>query len=609
MNKIVMLIITFFALVLLLCSCDVTVEYRATEGGAISGNTIQTIDKGDTLEGVSAIADEGYYFVKWDDGVTTPERQDIASDNRTITAIFESDGTVRVTYKATEGGSISGTLSQRVPIGEPLEPVEAIASNGYRFVCWSDGVTTPIRNEIATNGVEIEAIFIKLHTVTFSCDSDRGVLKGSLSQVLDDGAKSEIVTAEAKIGFGFVGWSNGETDPTISISATKDEELEAIFEPTVYNLPIISINTEGRTPITSKDTYVSCTFSLDNAGGQKIINLGAQIKGRGNSSWLAPKKPYTIKLDHPVSLFGFGKARDWTLIANCFDKSLVRNLLAYSVALEFAALSETSRSALVEFYLNDEYLGVYLLCEKIESGKTQVNISENNTKVDTGYLVELDFRRDGECVDVLDCPHVIKAPSPVTEEQKAFIADYLRRALLAIKTGTYEQVCELVDVESFAQAYIVFELFKCADVGYTSFYMHKDTGGKLECGPVWDFDISMGNIDYNDDAKRYDYLWAREANPWFRLLFTHEEFYELVCDTLLEYKSIIEQRLLECYDEIYEYGQSFDRNFEKWQILGSYVWPNPPEIVEIKTWQGQVEYTREYLKNSLNYLLEQYKYN
>ena len=75
-------------------------------------------------------------------------------------------------------------------------------------------------------------------------------------------------------------------------------------------------------------------------------------------------------------------------------------------------------------------------------------------------------------------------------------------------------VTELVDVESFAQAYIIFELYKNPDVDYSSFYMYKDAKGKLKCGPVWDFDMCLGNVSHKGtDVQKYNYLALAANHP------------------------------------------------------------------------------------------------
>ena len=136
--------------------------------------------------------------------------------------------------------------------------------------------------------------------------------------------------------------------------------------------------------------------------------------------------------------------------------------------------------------------------------------------------------------------------------------------------------------------------------------MYKDAGGKLQCGPVWDFDRSLGITGNVHGADNYDTLWDKQENTWFNNLLNHKEFVDLVASELDNNLSRIKDTLYSCYEYVYSYEESFLRNFEKWNILDTYVWPNSGETGNLKTWQAQVEYTREYLNNSLEFLKSVY---
>ena len=416
--------------------------------------------------------------------------------------------------------------------------------------------------------------------------------------------EQEIQEQEAKLD------KKAEATEEKNFDDLTDEEIEAVFIKEALSFPILSINTENESEITSTTEYLSCTVDLENAPSNYCFKESpAQIRGRGNSTWEYDKKPYKIKFESSKDLFGAGKSKDWVLLTNHSDLSLSRNYLAQSVASLFDTINSTTGVQFVDLYVNGEYYGVYLLCEQIEVRQNKIDISENEG-VDTGYLIELDSRKDGTYVSIEDKYYVIKSPKTTDPELKAlykeFISGYLEDCIVALKSGNYEAVCELMDPESFAEAYIVYELFNCVDVGYASFNMYKDAGDKLYCGPVWDFDRSLGLVGNTKGAKNYDTLWAKEQNPWFNYLLQYDEFRELVSSKLIEKSDEITRKLDECYDYLYASQDSIDRNFVKWRILGTFVWPNDDELTALKTWELQVEYTRTYLYNSLNFLLAEY---
>lgn len=137
--------------------------YTAGNGGSISGAAVQNVAHGQSGSAVIAVAGYMYRFVRWDDGVTTPIRTDAINDNKTFKAIFEFDPSAvtfyRLEYKAGEGGYLNGVPSQDLREGSTGTAVMAVATEGYRFVKWSDGKTEAIRTDVATSNMTFTAIF------------------------------------------------------------------------------------------------------------------------------------------------------------------------------------------------------------------------------------------------------------------------------------------------------------------------------------------------------------------------------------------------------------------------------------------------------------------
>ena len=515
-----------------------------------------------------------------------------------------------IEYRAGEGGRISGEAIQYINLGEECTVVRAIADYGYQFAGWDDGAKYSRREDKPSESKVYTAIFTKLTMVTFACDTNQGEIKGSTSQGLLPGQTTTKVTAVAKTGFKFICWDNGSNDPEIQVTPSESVTITAIFAPESLELPAISIKTEGGASIYSKEDYVKCSATISNAiEGYNFDSRGAKIRCRGNTSYDVDKKSYKIKFDEKTNLFNFGAAKDWVLIGNHFDLSLVRNYLAYSVAGIFETQDVTSKCQLVDLYVNNRYCGVYLLCEQIEVKENRIEI-ETTTDVDTGYLIEIDTRADTVGTFIFGKYHAVKSPDvdngELSMDQMQFIIQFLNKAYNTMLNKSYEEVCELIDVQSFAEAYIVYEMFNCVDVGYASFHMYKDAGGKLICGPVWDFDRSVGNVRNNEDARRYDSLWARKDNIWFAGLFTHDEFKALVAETLKEYLPKIQATLAGCYAYIDACAPSIERNFERWDLLGEWVWPNPDELIKMQTWQEHFDFVKDYLEKSLAFMCEQY---
>lgn len=213
------------------------VTYNASEGGLISGNSNQSIIIDRSTETVTAIALRGYKFIGWSDGVTTPERTDIISSDLEVTAIFEALPSYTVNYLFGSGGTVSGILTQTLYEGEIFETVVAVPLEGYEFVSWSDGVTTPERTDTATMDADITAVFapVKLCTVIYNPTAG-GYIQGKLTQSVYIGSSTTEVTAVANEGYYFLYWDDGVTDATRTDIA-KDSLVvrTAIFAPIPTN--------------------------------------------------------------------------------------------------------------------------------------------------------------------------------------------------------------------------------------------------------------------------------------------------------------------------------------------------------------------------------------
>ncbi len=205
------------------------------------------------------------------------------------------------------------------------------------------------------------------------------------------------------------------------------------FLPRRVNLPVLRITTENLAPVVSKETYINAQMTLDsNVAGTAPLASGLQIRGRGNSTWGMPKKPYRIKLTTRQALLGMPSSRDWVLLANYSDKSLLRNALALELGSRMG-MPWVPRSAFVEVYLNDRYDGVYLLAENIKVATDRVNIEQlGATDADPaiitgGYLLEVDFRQDGHTMfsGVDNLPIVFQDPEAPTAPQEAYLQDFI----------------------------------------------------------------------------------------------------------------------------------------------------------------------------------------
>ena len=380
--------------------------------------------------------------------------------------------------------------------------------------------------------------------------------------------------------------------------------------------PAIYVNTSG-VPITSKEIYIPASISMSNTEKEyEFSNVSAEIRGRGNSTWILEKKPYRIKFATKQTMLDSGyKAKNWTLIANHSDKALLRNYSAYYLASQLDGLYFSPHTWFVDLYLNNEYQGVYMLCDHIQENEGRVDVDFNANPEDCEYLIEWDERILDEGVENVDyvvvggIPFAVKFPDieDMTPGHIADVKSFLTEVNTAINNADYTEIQKLIDINSFVDFFLVQELFKNVDVGLSSVFMQiKKIEGqrKIVMGPVWDFDISCGNADYMDYGPTG--IWAQRKNNWFAKLMT-TPFADTVVLRWNEIKgNQIESMLSEIEYMSTHYQSSFENNFVRWNVLGRYTWPNPAEVIAIKTYMAQVEYLLDWLGTRIDWLDDYY---
>lgn len=343
------------------------------------------------------------------------------------------------------------------------------------------------------------------------------------------------------------------------------------------SLPAVFINTSSGSMSAidadeTKETKESGTMlALTSSGTTVYDNTLKSIKGRGNATWKLPKRPYNIKLDKSTDLYGMGKSKNWCLLANYNDLSLLKNEIIYNLAID-GGLDTSCESQQIDLYLNGQYNGTYLLTEKVEIAKTRVNITDlealteeansgadlstftksgtrgrfsgltkgemwldiptNPADITGGYLLEYEIpdRYPNEASGFVTSKGqavVLKSPEYASEAQVKYISDYVQQMEDAIYSSTgYNKLgkhySEYIDVESMARMFVIQEWSENLDAGISSFYLYKDTGdGKIYAGPAWDFDAALGGGGerFGYDLSNPEIEWARNSRLYKNSIF------------------------------------------------------------------------------------------
>jgi hypothetical protein len=376
------------------------------------------------------------------------------------------------------------------------------------------------------------------------------------------------------------------------VSSSKGEADYTVNLINFTGQPVIQINTVDHVGIVSKDDYVNAHITIDGAGIYDDFDGDIKIKGRGNSTWGLPKKPYKFKLDKKQSLLGEPQDKEWVLLANYTDKTQLRNATALYMG-QISALDWTPHAHYAELFLNDVYQGTYQLCESIKVAGTRVNVS------DDGYLLEVDQASRLEPGDVFFTTTKmllnIKEPELSTGDEKfKFIQNYLLTAESTLFGNNFTDpesgYRKYLDVASFVDWYLINEITKNNDaVFFSSCYMNLAPNGKLKMGPIWDFDIALGNINYNDNNSSQGF-WIKNAS-WINRLFQDPAFVNEVKERFAFFKSKKNEILNNINANAASLKWSALENNGKWQTLYTNTWPNyavwgsyDNEVIYMKNW-------------------------
>ena len=415
-------------------------------------------------------------------------------------------------------------------------------------------------------------------------------------------------------------------------------------EPIVFtdsNLPIVVINTANGAAIPNEPKIDATMGIIYNGVGVRNYmsdpfneyqgDIGIEIRGSSSSGF--PKKQYGLETRdpmgnrHDVTIFNMAFDNDWVLFAPYSDKSLIRNVLAYQMGWDTDRYAP--RTKLCEVVLNGSYDGVYIFTEKIKRKDGKVGSNDLETEDIAGneltgdYIIKVDkFTAGGVLAWTSPYPPFTGATSTIrfqahdpgidslVPEQLAYIENYVTSfedALFGVNfTDPIVGYQPFIDVGSFIDFMLVNEISKNVDGYRISTFFNKvrtNEGGKFAAGPLWDFNLAFGNANYcqggNTSGWEIDFYMNCGGdgyqNPyWWKRMTEDPDFTHRLNCRYTEMRQGIwhTDSLMARIDTLAAYlDESQQRNFQRWQTLGTYVWPNnfignthAEEIGYLKTW-------------------------
>ncbi|MGB4840173.1 MAG: CotH kinase family protein [Saprospiraceae bacterium] len=419
---------------------------------------------------------------------------------------------------------------------------------------------------------------------------------------------------------------------------------------TTSNLPIVIINTNGQGILDEPKITADMGIIYNGPGKEnKITDVQNEYKGkigielRGSTSQGFPKKPYGFETrdntgnDLNVSLLGMPKESDWTLNATYNDKSLMRDGLAYMFAGSF--MEYAPRVRYCELVLNDNYQGVYMLIEKIKRDKNRVDIAKMGTTdisgdpLTGGYIIKLDKTTgsgggQGWTSSFAPYPgawqttyfqYEYPKSVDIVDQQKTYIRGYVEEMEKSLAGTDFRDpdkgFRKYIDTTALMDYIIINELTKNPDAYRLStfFYKERDSdGGKIKFGPAWDYNLGFGNVDYctkgdpeglvlyNFNQVCLNDNWV--VHFWWKRFLEDATFYSSLKQrwNTLRKNQLSDNRVNFMVDSISTMlNGAQTRNFNKWPVLGIYVWPN---YYVGASYTQEVSWLSKWLKDRLAYL-------
>ena len=415
---------------------------------------------------------------------------------------------------------------------------------------------------------------------------------------------------------------------------------------TSSNLPLIIINTSGNTIIDEYKIMADMGIIWNGPGKRNNVTdpqnnykgiIGIEI--RGSSSQMFPKKGYGVETrnadqtDLDVSLLGMPAESDWVLYGPYSDKSMIRNVLTYTLGASMMKYSPRCRFA--ELILNGSYEGVYVLIEKIKRDKNRLNIAKltltDNSGADLtgGYIIKIDKTTGGggsgwysdysNTIGRTYYQYDYPKSEEITAAQGVYIRSYIRdmeKSLYNEKYSGAGSYHDFLNDSSFIDFMIINELTKNVDGYRISSYLYKDKNELMNCGPIWDFNLGFGNADYYNGFSTSGFQYEANLgtdnlqNPFWWNKLVHDPNYVNSLKkrwTTLRKSELSDLRINFITDSLTNLlSEAQVRNYQRWRILGTKIWPNS---YVGPTYNSEIVWLKNWISERLNSLDRQWPYN
>lgn len=463
----------------------------------------------------------------------------------------------------------------------------------------------------------------------------------SASSLLYTGTPLSLTTTTALRAQAFVsGVQSGKVSTALYIARDFD---------TASNLPLLILDGFGQGEPTDKDVWFDgALMTFEPQAGEARLSALPALAARaahhnhGQSSANFPQKSYRVELrdnteaDAHYPLLGMPAESDWVLVAPYYDRALIRNTFMYGLGRDMGL--QAPRVAYAEVYVNhaqraltqSDYAGVYYVTETIKNSKRRTNLQKLNASdlslpaVSGGYIMKFDWavsepptlpcvgappinnRGTGSCWTDLE----VVDPEPLAAEQRAFITGFIQPFHDSLHTTPLGDYASFIDLPSFVNYFIINELSRSLDEFTRSAYFYKDRDGKLNAGPLWDYNFALDcGRPTSMATEGWQYPLRPGASDWFPKLMTDPAFvaaltarWKVLRQGLLS-EAAIEQRIQALTAPL---QQAAARDLQRWPVAQVFSNAQQYSGPTASDWQGQVDAIREWIPKRLAWMDTQF---
>lgn len=365
------------------------------------------------------------------------------------------------------------------------------------------------------------------------------------------------------------------------------------------NLPVLQINTENHKLIKSKRDYRKAEYKLGDFSGK------CKIRGHGNTTWETRelvKKPYLLKLNEDAPLCGMPSGKKWILLANGADKTMLRNSYAehlYTDIWNRGLWHPESR--FVNLVLNEKYVGMYQLVEKIEMEDDRLGkycgpdsfLACSNSRMDKDY----NFRTKRGYAFSIRSPKKDETIYKAWHHQIQALEDIIFSGL----DFTEDKLGKIIDLDSFVDWFLVNDFSQNHDSKFQAscFIYWNSNNHRFYMGPAWDFDLAFGNVSWHNAEKTYGHITL--SRGWFQKLWENENFKKAVKKRYFETLPQLKDYREWIKNEFMEYQSSLKLNYRIWWSFGKKKWPHAPGWLKRRNYQAEFEYLVRWLDQRLEW--------